>query len=120
MRFAMLAAVPLLVAAPALAAPDYYDYPDSPPANSTVVVTPRVDSTTTTVVTPLTSSEDTRIAAANAARESYYRDKLEAAQAQSRVDSANANRDAAVADREAAQDRAAADREAAEDAEANR
>jgi len=123
MRLAMLAAVPVfLAAAPALAAPDYPDYssyPDSTAAESTVVVTPRVDSTTT-VVTPLTSSENTRIAAANAARENYYRDKLEAAQAQARVDSALANRDAAIADREAAQDRAAADREAAEDAEANR
>ncbi len=109
MRLALLAAVPLLAATPALAAPDYpdySDYPDSPPA--TVTVTPRVDSTTT-IATPRTSSEDMRVAA-NAARESYYRNKLEAARAQAQIDSA-------IADRDAAQDRAAADREAAEDAE---
>jgi len=118
MRLAMLAAVPLLAATPALAAPDYSVYPDSAPTDSTVVVTPRADSTTT-IVTPLHPSEDRQIAA-NAARESYYRNKLEAAQAQARMDSAEANREAAAAERDAAQDRAAVDREAAEDAEANR
>jgi len=114
----LLAAVPLVLATPALAAPDYYS-PDSPPADSAVVVTPRADSTTT-IVTPLTPRDDTQVAAANAARESYYRNKLEAAQAQARADSAVANRDAAIAERDRAQDRAAAAREAAEDAEVNR
>jgi hypothetical protein len=106
----MISAVCVLAATPALAAPDY---PDSVPADSTTtIVTPRQDATT--VTSPAANPNvDTQTATADAARESYYRNKLEAAKAQGKVDSA-------AADRDAAQDRAAADREMARDAEANR
>jgi hypothetical protein len=62
------------------------------------------------VTTPPPASTDTRTATANAARESYYQNKLDAAKAQSKADDA-------VAQRDAAEDRAADDREIAKDAE---
>jgi hypothetical protein len=116
MRLVMLAAVAAIAATPALAAPNYPDsapnYPDPGTTDSTTIVTPRQDST---MVTPPVANPnvDTQTATADAARESYYRNKLDAAKAQGKVDSA-------AADRDAAQDRAAADREVARDAEENR
>ena len=110
MRLILLAAVAAIAATPVLAAPGY---PDSNAADSAApIVTPRQDATS---VTPPAANPNvgTQTATADAARESYYRNKLEAAKAQGKVDSA-------AADRDAAQDRAAADREVARDAEANR
>jgi hypothetical protein len=109
MRLTMISAVCILAATPALAAPNY---PDLGTSDSATIVTPRQDSTS---VTPPAANPnvDTQTAAADVARESYYRNKLDAAKAQGKVDSA-------AADRDAAQDRAAADREVARDAEANR
>ena len=80
-------------AAPAFAAPIY-------DADGTVVVTPPAD-----------------IQSSDQARQDYYQNKLDAAQAQTRADDAMAQadqalsqRDQALADRDAAQDRATDDR----------
>ena len=99
MRIITLAAVAVLAATPVFAAPDY---PDSSTADSTTVVPPQAN-----------PNVDTNTATADRARQDYYQDKLDAAKAQSKVDSA-------AADRDAAQDRAAEDRAVARDAEANR
>ena len=96
MRLIALAAVAVLAAAPAFAAPEY---PDAGTTDSTTVVPPQAN-----------PNVDTQTATADAARQQYYKDKLDAAKAQSKVDSA-------AADRDAAQDRAAEDRAVARDAE---
>jgi hypothetical protein len=100
MKLVVIAAVAALAVTPALAAPGY---PDSD-----------TDSTTTVVVPPPANPNmDAQTATADAARQDYYQDKLDAAKAQAKVDSA-------AADRDAAQDRAAEDRAVARDAEDNR
>jgi hypothetical protein len=83
------------------------------PAFAQTTVYSDSDSGTHVVVTPPPDSIDTRTAAANAARESYYQNKLDAAQAQARADDA-------IAERDAAEERAADDRDAARDAEDDR
>jgi hypothetical protein len=94
----VLAAVAVLAlgAAPALAAPDDY---------TTVVTTPPAE-----------------VQSADQARQDYYQNQLNAAQAQTRADDAMAKadqalseRDQALADRDAAQDRAYDDRVIRED-----
>jgi hypothetical protein len=99
MRIITLAAVAVLAATPVFAAPDY---PDAGTTDSTTVVPPQAN-----------PNVDGQTATADSARQSYYENKLDAAKAQSKVDSA-------VADRDAAQDRASEDRAIARDAEANR
>jgi|SRR5579863_6314404 len=99
MRLIALAAVAALAATPAFAAPEY---PDAGPADTTTVTPPQAN-----------PNVDTATANADSARQDYYQDKLDAAKAQAKVDSA-------AADRDAAQDRAAEDRAAARDAEDNR
>jgi hypothetical protein len=99
MRIITLAAVAVLAATPVFAAPDY---PDAGTTDSTTIVPPQAN-----------PNVDSATATADSARQSYYENKLDAAKAQSKVDSA-------VADRDAAQDRAAEDRAIARDAEANR
>jgi hypothetical protein len=81
--FATLAATPVMAAAG--------DYPSD--ASSTAVTAPQDN-----------PNVDVQTAQADAAKQSYYKHKLEAAKAQSQVDSAAANRDAAQD--QAAQDRA--------------
>jgi hypothetical protein len=96
MRLITLAAVALIAATPAFAAPGD---PDSDTATVTpLAANPNVDSQTATTDT---------------ARQDFYKNKLDAAKAQGKVDSA-------AADRDAAQDRAAEDRAVAHDAENNR
>ena len=99
MKLVAAAAIAALFVTPAIAAPNY---PDAGTADSIVIVPAQAN-----------PNVDTQTATADAARQSYYENKLEAAKAQSKVDSA-------VADRDAAQDRAAEDRAVAQDAEANR
>jgi hypothetical protein len=99
MKLAVAAAIAALVVTPAIAAPNY---PDTDTTDSTTVVPAQAN-----------PNVDAQTATADAARQSYYENKLDAAKAQSKVDSA-------VADRDAAQDRAVEDRAATEDAEANR
>jgi len=97
MKLVALAAVAVLSvgAVPALAAPEDYD------ADTSVVTTLPAD-----------------VQAADQARQDYYQNKLNAAQAQARADDAMAKadqalseRDQALADRDAAQDRAYGDRD---------
>jgi hypothetical protein len=96
MRLIILAAVGLIAATPAFAAPTY------------------PDSDATTVTPPAANPNvDSQTATTDTARQNYYHDKLDAAKAQGKVDSA-------AADRDAAQDRAADDRAIAHDAETNR
>jgi hypothetical protein len=95
----MLAAVAAIVATPVIAAPEY---PDAGTTDSTTVVPPQAN-----------PNVDTETATADTARQNYYQDKLDAAKAQAKADSA-------VADRDAAQDRAAQDHAIARDAEDNR
>ena len=97
MRLIMLAAVAALAVTPALAAPAYPS--DSAAQDSTTVTPPEAN-----------PNVDSQTSDADAARKNYYQDKLDAAKAQSKVDSA-------AADRDAAQDRAAADRAEQRDAE---
>lgn len=99
MRLVMLAAVAAIVATPVIAAPEY---PDAGTTDSTTVVPPQAN-----------PNVDTETATADTARQNYYQDKLDAAKAQAKADSA-------VADRDAAQDRAAQDHAIARDAEDNR
>lgn len=99
MRLVMLAAVAAIIATPVIAAPEY---PDAGTTDSTTVVPPQAN-----------PNVDTETATADTARQNYYQDKLDAAKAQAKADSA-------VADRDAAQDRAAQDHAIARDAEDNR
>jgi hypothetical protein len=99
MRMIMLAAVAVLAATPVFAAPEY---PDAGTTDSTTIVPPQAN-----------PNVDSQTAAADTARQQYYKDKLDAAKAQGKVDSA-------AADRDAAQDRAADDRAVARDAQDNR
>ena len=99
MRLVMLAAVAAIVATPVIAAPEY---PDAGTTDSTTVVPPQAN-----------PNVDTQTATADAARQDYYKDKLDAAKAQAKVDSA-------AADRDAAQDRASDDRAIAHDADPDR
>src|ERR1700743_2047597 len=99
MRLVMLAAVAAIVASPVIAAPEY---PDAGTTDSTTVVPPQAN-----------PNVDNQTATADTARQNYYQDKLDAAKAQSKVDSA-------VADRDAAQNRAADDRAIARDADPDR
>jgi hypothetical protein len=94
-----LAAVAVLAATPAFAAPAY---PDAGTTDSTTIVPPQAN-----------PNVDSQTATADGARQSYYQDKLDAAKSQAKVDSA-------AADRDAAQDRATEDRAVARDAEDNR
>jgi hypothetical protein len=105
MKLAILATVATLAAVPALAQTTVYS--DSGTSSDVVVTTPPADSPSTDAGT------DTRTARANAARESYYENKLDAAKAQARADDA-------IAQRDAAEDRAADDRDVARDAEDDR
>ena len=95
MKFTTLATLAMIAATPALA---QSTYPES--GNDSTTVTPPAAN----------PNVDSATAAADTARQNYYRDKLEAAKAQAKADSA-------AADRDAAQDRAADDREAAREAE---
>jgi hypothetical protein len=101
MRAIVLAAVAMIAATPAFAQSTINQataYPDS-------------GSTDTQVTPPAANPNvDNATAAADSARQSYYQNKLDAAKAQAKADSA-------IADRDAAQDRAAEDREVARDAE---
>ena len=99
MRLVMLAAVAAIVATPVIAAPEY---PDAGTTDSTTVVPPQAN-----------PNVDSQTATADTARQSYYQNKLDAAKAQAKADSA-------IADRDAAQDRAAEDRAVARDAEDSR
>ena len=101
MKLAILAAVATLAAVPALAQTTVYS--GSGTSSDVVVTTPPADS----------PSMDARTATANAARESYYENKLDAAKAQAKADEA-------IAQRDAAEDRAADDRDVARDAEDDR
>ena len=95
MKFITLAAVAMIAATPALA---QSTYPNS--SNDSTTVTPPAAN----------PNVDNATAAADTARQNYYQDKLDAAKAQAKADSA-------AVDRDAAQDRAAEDREAAREAE---
>ena len=99
MKLFTLAAVAVLAATPVFAAPEY---PDAGTTDSTTVVPPQAN-----------PNVDSQTATADTARQQYYKDKLDAAKAQAKVDSA-------AADRDAAQYRAADDRAVARDAEDNR
>ena len=96
MRVITLAAVAMIAATPALA---QSVYPDSGAGSDTQVTPPAAN-----------PNVDNATVAADQARQNYYQDKLDAAKAQAKADSA-------MADRDAAQDRAAEDREVARDAE---
>ena len=100
-KLAILATVATLAAVPALAQTTVYS--GSGTGSDVVVTTPPADSPST----------DTSTARANAARESYYENKLDAAKAQARADDA-------IAQRDAAEDRAADDRDVARNAEDDR
>jgi hypothetical protein len=88
---AMIAATPAFAQSTA--------YPDSGTSSDATVTPPAAN-----------PNVDSATAAADAAKQSYYQDKLDAAKAQAKADSA-------MADRDAAQDRAAEDRQVARDAE---
>ena len=102
MKLIMLAAVAMIATTPAFA--QSTAYPDSGTSSDTT----RSDSQ----VTPPAANPnvDNATAAADQARQSYYQNKLDAAKAQAKADSA-------IADRDAAQDRAAQDRDVAREAE---
>ena len=97
MRLITLAAVAMIAATPAFA--QSTAYPDSGTSSDTSVTPPAAN-----------PNVDGPTATADAARQNYYQDKLDAAKAQAKADSA-------IADRDAAQDRAAEDRQVARDAE---
>ena len=96
-KMASLAAVAMLAATPVFA--QSTAYPDSGTSSDTRVTPPAAN-----------PNVDSATVAADAARQSYYQNKLDAAKAQAKADSA-------IADRDAAQDRAAEDREIAREAE---
>ncbi len=96
-KLASLAAVAMIAATPAFA--QSTAYPDSGTSSDTSVTPPAAN-----------PNVDNATVAADAARQSYYQNKLDAAKAQAKADSA-------IADRDAAQDRAAEDREIAREAE---
>jgi hypothetical protein len=96
-RISTLAAVAMTAATPVFA--QSTAYPDSGTSSDTQVTPPATN-----------PNVDNQTAAADTARQDYYKDKLDAAKAQSKADSA-------IADRDAAQDRAAQDRAVARDAE---
>lgn len=97
MRLVTLAAMAMIAATPAFA--QSTAYPDSGTSSDTSVTPPAAN-----------PNVDNATAAADTARKSYYENKLDAAKAQAKADSA-------IADRDAAQDRAAEDRAVARDAE---
>jgi hypothetical protein len=97
MRLVTLAAMAMIAATPAIA--QSTAYPDSGTSSDTNVTPPAAN-----------PNVDNATVAADQARKSYYENKLDAAKAQSKADSA-------IADRDAAQDRAAEDRDAADAAE---
>ena len=97
MRLMTLAAVAMIAATPAFA--QSTAYPDSGTSSDVAVTPPAAN-----------PNVDSATATADTAKQNYYQDKLDAAKAQAKADSA-------MADRDAAQDRAAEDREVARDAE---
>lgn len=97
MRLITIAAVAMIAATPAFA--QSTAYPDSGTSSDTRVTPPAAN-----------PNVDNATVAADQARQDYYQDKLDAAKAQAKVDSA-------LADRDAAQGRAAADRDVARAAE---
>lgn len=97
MQLITLAAMAMIVATPALA--QSAAYPDSGTSSDTQVTPPAAN-----------PNVDNQTATTDTARQSYYQNKLDAAKAQAKADSA-------IADRDAAQDRAANDRAVARDAE---
>jgi hypothetical protein len=97
MKLVPLAAMVMIAATPALAQSTAYR--DSGTSSDVTVTPPAAN-----------PNLDSQTAAADMARQDYYKDKLDAAKAQAKADSA-------LADRDAAQDRAAQDRAAARDAE---
>ena len=97
MRMLIIAAVAMIAATPAFAQSTVY--PDSGTSSDSQVTPPAAN-----------PNVDDQTVAADSARQNYYQDKLDAAKAQAKADSA-------IADRDAAQDRAAEDREARRDAE---
>ena len=97
MRLLTIAAVAMIAATPAFA--QSTASPDSGTSSDVAVTPPAAN-----------PNVDNATVAADTARQSYYENKLDAAKAQSKADSA-------IADRDAAQDRAAQDREVARDAE---
>jgi len=101
MRLLTIAAVAMIAATPAFA---QSAYPDSGTSSD---VPTKENQVTPPAANP---NVDNATVAADTARQSYYENKLDAAKAQAKADSA-------IADRDAAQDRAAQDREVARDAE---
>jgi hypothetical protein len=97
MRLVTFAALAIIAATPAFA--QSTAYPDAGTSSDVAVTPPAAN-----------PNVDSQTAAADMARQDYYKDKLDAAKAQSKADSA-------IADRDAAQDRAAQDRAVARDAE---
>ena len=97
MKLIMLAAVAMIATTPAFAQSTVY--PDSGTSSDSQVTPPAAN-----------PNVDNATAAADQARQSYYQNKLDAAKAQAKADSA-------IADRDAAQDRAAQDRDVAREAE---
>ena len=97
MRLITMAAVAMIAATPAFAQSTVY--PDSTTSSDTDVAPPAAN-----------PNVDNATVAADQARQNYYQDKLDAAKAQAKADSA-------MADRDAAQDRAAEDRDMAREAE---
>lgn len=95
MKLPALAALAVLAAAPALAAAAYPD-DVSVPSQSSFAANP--------------SNTDADIAAKDAARQSYYQNKLDAANAQAKMDDAQAEADQAATERDAALNRADQDR----------
>jgi len=95
MKLLALATFVVLAATPALAASAYPDDVSVPP-------------TPTASAGP--SDVDAEIAAKDAARQSYYQNKLDAANAQSKMDDAQSQADQAASERDAALDRADQDR----------
>jgi hypothetical protein len=96
-KMAALAAVAMIAGTPAFA--QSTAYPDSGTSSDTEVTPPAAN-----------PNVDNATVAADTARQSYYQNKLDAAKAQAKVDSA-------IADRDAAQDRAAEDRDVARESE---
>lgn len=95
MKLLTLAAFAVLAATPALAASAYPDDVSVPPPSS---------------ANASPSDVDANIAAKDSARQSYYQNKLDAANAQSKIDDAQSQADQAVSERDAALDRADQDR----------
>ena len=93
MKLAIVTTAAILALAPLSA------FADQLPSNDTVTAAPQDN-----------PNVDSRTAAADAARQDYYKDKLDAANAKARADSA-------IADKNAAEDRADQDRAIKHDAE---